>query len=125
MNIGLKYRIIWAHKQIGSLYYCHDLKQKFQTVLAPITYVHVHESDPLENLLSAFPNHQNPIIFVDNEHSALELITTYALDENIILISSGSVGHQIIEQMIAKDLYIHSYYILCTNMINHIDWALE
>ncbi|UJR34775.1 hypothetical protein I4U23_027554 [Adineta vaga] len=108
MTTAPEYFIIWAHRYISDPTAYHGIKLKFQAVLAPITgFV------------------ESPIIYTNNENCALDLIKKYAVEKNVILVSSGSMGHQIISHVIADNLHIHSYYILCTNIMRHIHWAVE
>ncbi|CAF2337624.1 unnamed protein product [Rotaria sp. Silwood2] len=67
-----------------------------------------------------------PVSFASSIEDSLELIDTHLYNnKKIILITSATLGKKIIPEIQQRNFLIHSYYIFCGCIQNHIDWVLE
>ena len=120
------FSILWLDAHIGTPGQCTGLKFKFQGDLAPAAANIDVPMDPMDQMLFCVHEFAVPITFASTIPAMLELIEQRSHDQaEIILISSGSLGKQIIPTIRERGWPIHSYYIFCFNTVGHSEWASD
>jgi hypothetical protein len=126
MNFGSAYAIIWADAHIGLKNACPEMKTQFQAGVVEVAAVPPSPPDPINDLICAVFEYSAPITFADTPKSTLELIVkNLELFKKIILISSATMGKEIVPEIIKNKFEIHSCYIFCANMEAHVDWVFQ
>ena len=116
--------ILWLDEHIGLPNYCRDLKDTFQGDLATSTASFPVTPDPIDELICSIRAFAAPISFTSNILEALAIIEANAIEQRpIIIISSGKLCKQLIPEIHAREIVIHSYYIFCGNIGHHVEWA--
>ena len=65
-----------------------------------------------------------PVVTARTPAEAIKLIESYP-GTKIFFISSGSLGKDMVPEIVRRYQLIHSFYIFCFKMIKHCDWASE
>ena len=112
-------RIVWLDAHIGQDEEYHDFKKKFLVALEPVAAV---PPDAIEVLICAL-NKNAPFLFANTTDQAIELIEAHN-DKQIIFISSGSLGQQIIPRICANYPYVYRYYFFCGKIENYVEFGL-
>ncbi|CAM4914928.1 unnamed protein product [Rotaria socialis] len=111
---------IWLDLHIGIIEEYRAFHEKFQEKLAPINGL---PPDSINNLMLCFEQEIAPIKFVSNIDDALVLIQNET-EKRIILISSGTLGKDIVPFVTENYPRVYSFYIFCAVISNHCRWAL-
>lgn len=114
-------RFIWLDAYIGQEGQYEGFKRLFRTALDPTVPM---PPDKIDSLIRALDEHAAPVLFADSPKDALQLIETHR-DKNILFISSGSFGRDIIPTIIREYPVVHRFYFFCAIMENYVDFAIE
>ena len=115
--------ILWFDAHIALDLQCKGLKLMFQTDLTPIAQTSV---DPIDDMICCIRQHAAPISFASNIPGALELIETHTQEgKQITIITSASLGKDLIPEILRRKFIIESYYIFCGNMAENKGWASD
>ncbi|CAF0739050.1 unnamed protein product [Rotaria sp. Silwood1] len=126
MALSSAFSILWLDAHIGLQDQCKDLKKLFQTELAPAAAEFPIPIDPINQMICCISELAAPVSFSSSIEDALELIDTHLYNKkSIILITSATLGKQIIPEIQQREFAIHSYYIFCGCIKDHIGWVLE
>ncbi|CAF1942361.1 unnamed protein product [Rotaria magnacalcarata] len=118
--------IIWLDAYIGLADECKGIKKLFQSELASAAAIFPVPIDPINQMICCIRELAAPISFASSISDALELIETHLGNgEKVIVITSGSLGNDLISDIQARNFDIHSYYIFCGQIMNHVEWASE
>ena len=117
--------ILWFDTHIGENKECNDLKNMFQSGLKPVAVDSpATEVDPINDMIFCLREYAGPVSFASNVNDALELIETHAREEKkITIIVSGTLGKELIPEILERNFTIESYYIFCGYMKAHVAWA--
>jgi hypothetical protein len=113
--------IVWLDAHIGVMGQYLALKKSFEINLQPVGAM---PPNGINELICYFEKNVAPINFVSTIEDALALIQEKT-DKQIIFISSGTLGKQIIPTIIGQYPRVYSFYIFCGYVIGLRDWALE
>lgn len=119
MTIGNGIYCIWLDSHIGILGEYEKFKERFQRDLEPINSL---PPDSINNLILCFEREIAPIKFVPTADDALVLIQNET-DKRIILISSGSLGKEIIPFVLENYPRVYSIYVFCGDIANNCEWT--
>lgn len=125
MAVDSGYIIIWVDTHIGSKNNCIIMKKEFEVGLVEAAAVPPVPYDPINDLICAVNEYSAPIMFADNPKDALDLIETNLNFKKIILISSATLGKQIVPDIVEKQLPIESYYVFCGSIEHNRAWGEE
>ena len=125
MALANAYSIIWLDAHIGSGEHCRKMKTEFEVGLVEAAVVPPLPYDPIDDLICAVREYSAPILFTDKLEDALVLIEQQMTLKRVILISSATLGKQIIPQITERNLTIESYYVFCGIIEQHRDWGIE
>ncbi|CAF1007205.1 unnamed protein product [Rotaria sordida] len=126
MALSSAFSIIWLDAHIGLNDQCRDLKKLFQAELAPAAAEFPIPIDPIDQMICCIRELAAPISFASSIEDALELIDTHLYNQKkVILITSATLGKNIIPEIQQRDFPIHTYYIFCGCIKNHIEWVFE
>jgi hypothetical protein len=86
-------------------------------------------SDPIESAICHETKddllaHGAPVVTARTADEAIKLIESYP-DAKIFFISSGSLGKDMVPEIVRRYSLIHSFYIFCFKMVDHCGWASE
>jgi hypothetical protein len=113
-------RIVWLDAYIGQDEKCHAFKNKFLTALEPVAAL---PPDAIDVLICALKENAPPFLFADTPDQAIELIEAHN-DKQIIFISSGSLGQQIIPRICTNYPYVYRYYFFCGKIEKYVEFGL-
>jgi len=125
MAIDSGYIIIWLDAHIGSKDNCRTMKKEFEVGLVEAAAVPPLPYDPINDLICAVREYSAPILFVDTQKDALDLIEQNLAFKKVIFISSATLGKQIVPEIIEKQFQIESYYVFCGNIEQNREWGEE
>ena len=115
------YDILWLDAHISKPKTCSELKLDFMESVAPAATTF---DSLIDQMICNVREFAAPITFASNIQAMLEMIEQRLNDHaEIILISSGSLGSQIIPTIRERGWPIHSYYIFCFDTIGHSKWV--
>ena len=118
------YDILWLDANIGEDGQYPRLRSRFQGDLAPAAVNFNAPMDPINQMICCIEEVAAPITFKSEIPAMLELIEQGAHGATrLILISSGSLGSQIIPIIRERGWPIRSYYIFCGDTTIHAEWA--
>ena len=86
-------------------------------------------SDPINNSICRetqedLVTNEAPVITVRTTDDAIKQIKNNP-QAKIFFISSGSLGEHIVPTIVKQYPHVHSFYIYCFKIINHMHWALN
>ena len=120
------YDILWLDEHIGEDGQYPRLTYQFQGDLAPAAVNFNAPIDPINQMICCIEEVAAPITFKSESTAMLQLIEERAHGATrLILISSGSLGKEIIPKIRERGWPIHSYYIFCGDTTIHAEWALN
>ncbi|CAF1281574.1 unnamed protein product [Rotaria sordida] len=126
MALNSAYTIIWLDAHIGSKANCRQMKKDFEVGLVETAAVPPLPHDPIDDLICAVREYSAPIQFADTTNDALNLIeNSVTYNKKVILISSATLGKEIVPEINKQQLPIESYYVFCGNIENNRDWGSE
>lgn len=126
MALSSAFSILWLDSHIGLPGECKKLKSLFQAELAPVATEFPIPIDPIDQMICCIREFGAPVSFASTIEDVLQLIETHLYEQKrIILITSASLGKDVIPQIQQRNFSIHSYYIFCGNMKNNVEWALD
>ncbi|CAF3016397.1 unnamed protein product [Rotaria sp. Silwood2] len=114
-------RIIWLDTHIGVMGQYMTLKKQFQDTLQPVGAMPPNQ---INELICCFEENVAPIEFVSTSEDALALIQ-YETSKRIILISSGTLGEEIIPNIVSEYSRVYFFYIFCGYVQRLVEWALD
>ena len=121
-----RFSILWLDSHIGKLNQYSQLKSRFQQDMAPAVPNFSTPPNPIDQMICCVQVHAAPFEFASNVPDMLELIEPRSHDDTkLIIISSGSLGREIIPIIRERGWPIHSYYIFCLNTVGYVEWALD
>ena len=120
------FSILWLDAHIGAPGQYFELKSQFQRDLASEVANFDTLTDPIDQIIGSIREFAAPITFASDIPAMLALIEQRShAQADIILITSGSLGRQIIPIIRERGWPIHSYYIFSSNTVGHLEWALD
>jgi len=126
MALTSVFSVLWLDAHIGLPDQCNKLKALFQAELAPAAAEFPIPIDPIDQMICSIHQFGAPVSFASRTEDALDIIDTYVYNKKkIILITSASLGKEIIPEIQQRDFLIHSYYIFCGYMKDNVGWVLE
>lgn len=105
------------------------MKDEFNEQIAPSPPPPPPPTDPINNLIIVettqdLENNGVVVLTVSTPAAAIELIKKHS-GAKIIFISSGSLGKDMVPQIVGQYALIHSFYIFCFKMDKHCEWASD
>jgi tetratricopeptide (TPR) repeat protein len=114
-------QIVWLDTYIGREGEYREFKRKFQSALEPEAEVRI---DAIDTLIRLLEENAGLISFADTSDKAIEIIKAHN-DKQIIFISSGSLGQQIIPHIVKTYSHVHRFYIFCGYTMNYVEFGLN
>jgi hypothetical protein len=126
MALSSAFSILWLDAHIGLPDQCKTLKSLFQAELASAAVEFPIPVDPIDQMICSIREFGAPVSFASTIEDMLQLIETHLYDQKkIILITSASLGKEMIPEIQQREFPIHSYYIFCGHMTKNVGWALD
>jgi hypothetical protein len=114
-------RIVWLDEYIGQDGEYREFKRTFRIALEPVAGV---PPDAIDVLICALEENATSILFAHTSDKAIEIIKAHD-DKQIIFISSGSLGQQIIPHICNEYPYVYRFYIFCGKIENYVEFGLD
>ena len=114
MALSKTHRIIWLDPHIGDKTQCHAFKQQFTGAIDP----DAKYADSISSSIAAINENAAPFIFVDTHEKAIEEIQKHQ-HMNLIFMSSGALGKEIIPKIAGTYPCVYAYYIFCADQARY------
>lgn len=125
-ELGSAYDIIWYDAHIGKEEHCRKMKTDFIIKLVESAALPPTQRDSeINRAAMQTPTYRQPITFVDKEDDALDALRTATRLKKVYFITSGTLGVQIIPEILNENILIYAYYIFCGQMSTYGEWGRE
>ncbi|CAF1235667.1 unnamed protein product [Adineta steineri] len=126
MTSNSAFHILWLDAHISLPTECRGLKTLYQSELALAAAEFPVRPDPIDvAICSNLHIFGAPFTFASAADVALKFIGDNSNQKKIILITSASLGKEIIPKILVENFSIHSYYIFCGYMQANVAWASD